>query len=128
MQKPPLLLRITNIYFLLLGIGMAVPTLMFKYFSILEILALALCALPVLVPKAWMRVVCGVLGALAGVVIFFALVSDFIDYISGKIISHPWAYFGVGFLLALSMLFFSGVLLYFGFRTGETTEASEPIS
>lgn len=128
MQKSPLLLRITNIYFLLLGIGTAIPTLIFKYFSISEILVLVLCALPILARKAWMRVICGVLGAVAGVVIFFALVSDFIDYISGKVLEHPWVYFGIGFLLALSMLFFSGVLLYFGFRHDEATEVSKPVS
>lgn len=124
MQKPPLLLRITNIYFLLLGIGIAMPTLMFKYFSFLEILALILCALPIVVQKAWMRVICGVLGAVAGVVIFFALVSDFIDYISGKMMSHPWAFFSIGFLLAFSLMFFGGTLIYYGIRTNEAIEAT----
>lgn len=124
MQKPPLLLRIANIYFLLLGIVVAIPTLTFSNFSVIESMLLLLCALPILVRKAWIRVVCGVLGAGTGVIIFFTMVSDIIDYISGKMMSNPWAFFGMGFLLAFSLMFFGGTLIYYGFREDGVIEPS----
>lgn len=128
MQKPSILLRIASVYFLLIGICFAIPTISFQHFSFPEIGVLILSALPVIIHRQWLYKAFGILATGAGLWIFFALVSDFIDYISGKVISNPWAYFGVGFLLALSMLFFSGAMLYFGFKADETTEASEPVS
>ncbi len=124
MQKPPLLLRIANIYFLLLGIVVAIPTLMLRHFSFIEITLLLLCALPILVRKAWMRGICGVLGVVAGIVVFFAMVSDYIDYISGKAMSNPWAFFSVGFLLAFSLMFFGCTLIFYGIREDGVIEPS----
>lgn len=124
MQKPPLLLRIANIYFLLLGIVVAIPTLIGKHFSLIETTLLLLCALPILVRKAWMQVICGVLGAVAGILVFFAMVSDYIDYISGKMVHNPWAFFGVGFILAFSLMFFGGTLIYYGIREDNAMETT----
>lgn len=85
---------------------------------------LLLCTLPILVRKAWMRAICGVLGAVAGIVVFFAMISDYIDYISGKMMSNPWAFFGVGFLLAFSLMFFGGTLIYYGFSEDNALETT----
>lgn len=123
-----MLLRIATVYFLLIGICFAIPTISFQHFSFPETGVLILSALPAIIHRQWLYKAFGILATGAGLWIFFALVSDFIDYISGKVISNPWAYFGVGFLLALSMLFFSGAMLYFGFKADEKTETSEPVS
>lgn len=124
MQKPPLLLRIATIYFLLIGICYAIALLSSQRFSLPEMAITMLCALPVFVQKTWLHKVFGIPAAGAGLWIFFAMVSDFIDYISGKAISNPWVYFSIGFLLAFSLMFFSGTLIYCGFRNNEIAETT----
>lgn len=112
MPKPRLLHRIATIFFLLAGIAYAVPTLTFRHFSAIELVVLLCCLLPVVINKPWLHKVFGSIAISAVLVMFFALVSDCIDYISGQQIHSPITYFGIGFLLAFCCMVFGAVLVF----------------
>jgi|GEM_PF-3582650 len=117
MPKPHLLHRIASMFFLLAGIAYAVPTLTFRRFSAIELAVLACCILPLAINKPWLHKVFGSIAIGAGVVMFFALVSYYIDYISGQQVQSPLAYFGIGFLLAFCCMVFGAVLVFVNVQT-----------
>lgn len=119
MLKPPILHRIAGIFFLLAGIVYALPTLTCSHFSWVEIAILLCSMLPLIINKAWLHKVFGATAFLAGIILFFLLVSDHIDYIGGAVVHKPWLHFSLRYLFVFSMMLFGGLLVYSTYDTDD---------
>lgn len=113
-----LIKRIAVLYFLLLGILFAFPSVIHLYFDAVRLSIFVLCILPLFFSKPWFLKAYGILAALTGVVLFFLLVGEHIDYISGYEVKNPWLYFSLHYVFVFSLMLFGGVFLFIGVKTG----------